>query len=317
MKVAEVLESRRAQWRALEALCAGSGQSAVYRRRHHHPLRRLVPRRLHDLALADAYQLPPATIRYLHQLVASAHNQLYRSRPFLLRTWFAELFRVMPQRLCADRFLRLAFCIFWGVFLLAAGLSYQKREFAVAVAGEPTLQNVEEQYADPIVGRDAGTAALMSGFYIWNNPSIGLRCFAFGLVFGIGGLFATVYNAALLGALFGHMATVSQAGNFFHFVTAHGPFELTGVVLSAAAGMRLGFSLVDPRGRTRVDALHRAAQECVPIMSGAVLLFFLAAGIEAFLSPSSAPYALKAAVAILSTLMLLFYYFVLGHPRKA
>ena len=53
----------------------------------------------------------------------------------------------------------------------------------------------------------------------------------------------------VLGAAFGHMGTVEQRDNFFQFVTAHGPFELTAIVLSAAAGMRLGFSLVDTHGQ--------------------------------------------------------------------
>jgi hypothetical protein len=44
----------------------------------------------------------------------------------------------------------------------------------------------------------------------------------------------------------------------------------------------------------------------------ALVLFVLAAGIEGFLSPSSAPYAIKAAVAILSCVLLLFYFVVLG-----
>ncbi len=67
----------------------------------------------------------------------------------------------------------------------------------------------------------------MAGFYIGHNATIGLRCFAFGLLAGIGGLYETVFNASTLGATFGYMAHSPSASNFFHFVTAHGPFELT------------------------------------------------------------------------------------------
>jgi hypothetical protein len=90
----------------------------------------------------------------------------------------------------------------------------------------------------------------MAGFYINHNTGIGLRCFAFGLFFGIGGLFAVVFNAASLGTTFGHMARVPQSENFYEFVTAHSPFEFTAIVLSAAAGMRLGFSVVQTNGLT-------------------------------------------------------------------
>jgi len=47
-------------------------------------------------------------------------------------------------------------------------------------------------------------------------------------------------------------------------------------------------------------------------MGAAVVLFCLAAVIEGFVSPSAAPYAVKAGVAILSMSILAFYVIVLG-----
>jgi uncharacterized membrane protein SpoIIM required for sporulation len=177
---------------------------------------------------------------------------------------------------------------------------------------------LEDMYSDSIGGSGdaSGMEGLMMGFYISHNTTIGLRCFAMGLLFGIGGLFATIFNAIYLGAAFGHMTTVPQSENFFQFVTAHGPFELTAIVLSSAAGMRLGFSLVDTQGLSRYDSLARAARHSLPTMLAAVVMFFMAAVIEGFLSPSPAPYEIKAAVAMLSTLMLLVYFVVLGYSDE-
>jgi hypothetical protein len=233
MKVSDLLESRQANWRELEQLCTWmEGRS-----------RRKVPARLAtrfsalyraacaDLALADAYQLPPGTIHYLHQLVGRAHNQLYRSRTFKVGTWFRELFVHVPRRLFADNCLRLAFCIFWGVFLISCLLAYGSSEYADRVLGKEMRTFLEEAYSRPVHERGGGLPGGMVGFYVSHNTGIGLRCFAFGLLFGIGGLFATVFNAAFLGAAFGHMATVKQPEHFFQFVTAHGPFELTAIVL--------------------------------------------------------------------------------------
>lgn len=173
---------------------------------------------------------------------------------------------------------------------------------------------METMYSEKFSGaRGASTDSLMMGFYIHHNTGIGLRCFALGLLFGVGGLFAIVFNAVLLGAVFGHMSTVPQADNFFEFVTAHGPFELTAIILSGAAGMRLGFSLVSTEGLRRLDSLARAGREALPIMMVAVVLFFLAAIIEGFISPSALPYEMKATVAMLSTMLLLLYLVVLGY----
>ena len=48
-----------------------------------------------------------------------------------------------------------------------------------------------------------------------------------------------------------------------------------------------------------------------------MILFALAALIEAFLSPSAAPYEIKAAVAGVSAVLLAFYVLVLGRAWRA
>lgn len=320
MKAAELVESRMAEWRKLEACCTkleqrGRSKLISGERTEFATLYRSA---CADLALADSYQLPTNTVRYLHQLVGRAHNQLYRSRRFDYRNWYQEMFRKVPQRLFHDPFLRIAFAVFWGGFLLAVFLSSKwtpVHGFAEAVLTRDGIMQLEEMYSEPLGGdgTSSGMESFMMGFYISHNTSIGLRCFAMGLVLGIGGLFATVFNAIYLGSAFGYMTTVPEGDNFFQFVTAHGPFELTAIVLSAAAGMRMGFSLVSTGGLRRLDALALAARQSLPTMLAAVVLFFMAAIIEGFLSPSAAPYEAKAAVAMISTLLLLLYLVVLGY----
>lgn len=317
MKVSELLDSRRGSWVELELLCERMEGSS--RRTLDAPtlarFASLYRAACADLALADAYQLPPKAIEYLHRLVGRAHNQLYRSQTFNMSTWARQLLVDVPRRLFLDNCLRLAMAIFWGTFLLSAVMAYTVPGFAEQVTGKEFISQLEDMYSEPVHGLDQVLFGGMAGFYIFNNTGIGFQCFAFGLLFGVGGLFKTVFNAAVLGAVFGHMATVQQRANFFEFVTAHGPLELTAIVLSAAAGMRLGFSLVDTGGLTRTASLRRAAAVAMPSMMAAVILFLLAALVEAFLSPSSAPYGIKALVAVLSAGLLVVYFVVLGHPR--
>ncbi len=314
MKVAELLERRRQQWHDLEAMC-----QALEKRK----LRRLGAAGVSrfaslyraacaDLALADAYRLPPDTIGYLHQLVGRAHNQLYRSQTFRWREWWHEMFRALPRRLLMDRALWLAFAVFWGVFGLSLLLSHRSRAYTEDVVGEAAMAQMQENFSGNIFGRDLGANAFMTGFYVWNNPSIGLQCFAGGIVLGVGGLYVTISNAMYLGAVFGFMLTTPERGNFVEFVTAHGPFELTAIVFSAAAGMRLGFSLIATGGLSRVASLRKAAYEAMPAAGCAVVLFCLAALIEGFISPSAAPYEVKVAVAVASTSLLLIYVVGLG-----
>jgi uncharacterized membrane protein SpoIIM required for sporulation len=317
MKVAILLERRREQWHDLEQLCQEMerrnarriGGPAVAR------FASLYRAACADLALADAYQLPLDTVEYLHQLVGRSHNQLYRSQTFRWREWGRTMFVELPRRLVRDRTLWLAFVIFWGVFGLSLYLAYTSRPYSEKSLGEASMERFREMYSRPTHSRDQSMGPTMTGFYVMNNAGIGLRCFAAGLLLGVGGLFALVFNAVQLGAVFGYMLTLDERANFLQFVTAHGPFELTAVVFSAAAGMRLGFSLVATDGLSRAASLRKGAVEATPVIGVAVVLFCLAALIEGFVSPSALPYAVKATVAGLSTAMLLFYLVGLGYAR--
>lgn len=314
MKVAELLEKRRRNWRELEELC----QALETRRRRLEAaaitrFAALYRSACADLALADAYQLPPNTVSYLHQLVGRAHNQLYRTQSSQWANWSKQLFLELPRRLYADWHLRVAFVLFWGFFLASLGLGFGSEGFAEKAVGREQLAQMEEMYNEKL-SRTANADAAMVGFYVQHNTSIGLRCFAWGLLLGIGGLLAVIDNAVQLGTIFGHMATTPQRERFFEFVTAHAPFELTAIVVSAAAGMRLGFALVDTQGYSRIDALRRAARQAMPTMCLGMILFALAALVEGVISPSELPYWVKAGTALVASAMLVFYFVILGYP---
>ncbi len=317
MKVAVLLDRRRAQWLELHRLCdelpsrrtdaaSVSRFAALYRAA------------CADLALADAYQLPPNTVQYLHQLVGRAHNQLYRSRKFDYRHWGRVLFVEVPQRLFQDRCVQFAFVLFWSVFIGSAALAYFQADWATQIIPEAQMEQMEQNFSEPIQGREAEANYVMAAFYIYHNTGIGLRCFAMGILI-VPGIFETFWNALVLGASFGYMGRpeVTQGVNFFNFVTAHGPFELTAIALSAGAGLRLGMGWLRTGGLTRLASLQKTAVEASPLIAVAALLFFLAALIEGFVSPSALPYPFKAGVAVAASGMLMFYLVVLGYPRPS
>ena len=234
MKVAELLERRQANWHELEQLC-----ELVRKKKATPPqlsrFATLYRAACADLALADAYQLPPNTVQYLHKLVGQVHNQLYRAKRFDIQSWSRTLFVDVPQRVFGDRCVQLVFLLFWTVFIGSAFLAANPElwpDYAESILKEPTMQQMKNNFAQPVSRKDPVQSSMMVGFYIRHNTSIGLKCFVGGL-FVIPGLYMTIFNAAFLGAAFGFMARPDNASgeNFFEFVTAHGPFELTAIVL--------------------------------------------------------------------------------------
>ncbi len=328
MNVAKLLEKRRVQWSELESLCdamEARGRTDNAAGAHHHGAEgisrfsTLYRAACADLALADAYQLPPGTVTYLHRLVARAHNQLYRANKFEPSRWTDVIFYEAPQRIFADPCVRVAAIVFFGLFTLSMYMGYNDTVFpgfAERMAGGPALEQAEESFEKPL-NASLEHYVTMSSFYIQHNTGIGLRCFAWGILI-IPCLYVLASNAVQLGAVFGYMARPDVVGgdNFFQFVTAHGPFELTAIALSAGAGLRIGVGLFHTQGLTRVDSLRENAMRAVPIMAGSAVLFTLAAFTEGFLSPSPAPYILKAFWAILSSGLISFYFVILGFPRQ-
>ena len=321
MKVAAFLESRRRNWQELEELC-GKLENGHVRKLGPVAIARfaaLYRSVCADLALADAYQLPPNTVQYLHRLVGRAHNQLYRSRMFEFKKWGRQLVVDVPRTVFGDRCVQMCFCFFWGIFLLSGFLAASPGlwpAYADQLLGKETMDGVQEVFSNDL-GRSGDEDTGMAAFYIRHNTSIGLKCFAYMLLI-VPGFYVTIYNAAILGGIFGFMARSDTVGreNFFEFVTAHAPFELTAIVLSAGAGLKLGISWIVTNGQSRTASLQQAGREAMPVIGAVMILFFLAAMIEGFLSPSPAPYWVKASVAVISVLLLVLYFVGLGYPRR-
>jgi uncharacterized membrane protein SpoIIM required for sporulation len=321
MRVVDRLAQREASWRELQALLL---RMDGRRLRHVPPadvlrLGELYRAACADLMLAESHDLPRDTVAYLHALVGRAHNAVYRARGFRLADWAGVILGEVPRRLRADPALRLAAVWFWGLFLLSAFLAAARPEMAARLVGQGQLEAIESMYDHPV---DEGSAmrndTAMAGFYIMHNAGIGLSCYAWGLLFGLGSLWTLASNAIGLGTIFGHMATVPQGPNFFTFVTAHGPFELTAIVFAGAAGLRLGSGLIDTHGRSRMASLRHEAARSLPIAGASVILFVLAAFLEGFVSASPLPYRAKVAIAAASAAVLVLYLLVPGRaPREA
>jgi uncharacterized membrane protein SpoIIM required for sporulation/uncharacterized RDD family membrane protein YckC len=318
-RAAAFLDRRRPDWARLDTLVAGR---AVPRELAHEPrglaISRLYRSACADLALAEAYHLPARLVEQLHRLVARAHLRFYQRRG---PTW-ASIRRVVlvevPGRLYGDACLRTAFLAFFGVFLLSAILGAVRPETATAVMGHGFFDSLRDMYADPPSRRSADEAAVMHGFYVHHNVGIALACFASGIFLGVGSLVWLAFNGVVLGLAFGFMVTVdaSTREHFFTFVTAHGPFELTGIALSGAAGLRLGLGLVATRGLPRLHGLMQSAREAVPIMAVAAASVAAAAPIEAWVSPSDLPVAAKRAVCLASGAVLAVYLVLLGRRGR-
>ncbi|MDA0658491.1 MAG: stage II sporulation protein M [Planctomycetota bacterium] len=320
-KASRILERRQQDWSELASLCDSleSRQSSV--KAHQRTRFALLYRgACADLALADRHQIPPRTVSYLHQLVSRAHNQLYRSRRFAYREWIQKLLHDVPFRVVHDRCVWISFALFWGLFLLSGYFAWNETiwpGFAQSILTDAMIDQIEESFSSPISADRAMANPFMASFYFKHNTGIGLQCFVGGALI-LPGLTIEASNAVQLGTIFGHMLRpdVAARNNFVTFVTAHGPFELTAIVVAAGAGLRMGWGWIASQGMQRLASLRATAVQSMPIMGSAIVMFFLAGMIESFVSGSALPYRFKLAIACLSGLLLVIYFFVLGRYKR-
>jgi uncharacterized membrane protein SpoIIM required for sporulation len=263
----------------------------------------LYRRACEQLALARARSYPAYLQDRLDRLTADAHQVIYQQRELGAAALWRIVSRDFPRAVRADAaYLWIATALMTIPTLVLAVLVHQQPNLILSVVDAGMAAQLEQMYSTSAesIGRtrEAGSDWMMFGFYIRNNVGVAFQCFASGLAAGLGTIFFLVYNGALFGAVAGYLTERGLGETFYSFVATHAAFELTAIVLSGAAGLKLGHSLLAPKRRTRRQSLVQAARECVVIVYGVTAMLIVAAAVEAFWSSAQwVPATVKYSVA--------------------
>jgi uncharacterized membrane protein SpoIIM required for sporulation len=268
---------------------------------------------------AESAGYSPDVIALLDGLAARAHNTLYSAPPYRLRAIWELIAADFPRTLRKyGRFFAFALALFLLPGVLGFVGALRSRAFALQILPPDTVEQMEEAYAEGFnKGREGSTNTFMTGFYVWNNIGIAFRCFATGVLFGLGSVFFLVYNGLTIGAVAGLVTAAGHGKNLLTFTCTHGAFELTAIVISATAGMVMGYALIETGGRTRFRSLRDKGRDVATLVLGAAAMLLLAAGLEAFWSPSSAPERVKWGAAVVAYAGVVMYLARAGRRRAA
>jgi uncharacterized membrane protein SpoIIM required for sporulation len=135
---------------------------------------------------------------------------------------------------------------------------------------------------------------------------------------GVGSAWFLGANGVIIGAVAGYLTQAGFGETFWSFVAGHSSLELIAIVLSGAAGFKLGLAVIAPGNLSRKAALIAAAKPAVRIMYGAAVMFFAAAFVEAFWSPlTEVPFQIKIIAGVAGWALLLSYLALGGRARAA
>lgn len=276
----------------------------------------------HALALAQDRRYSPDLVDRLNGLALRGHHALYENRRRQSGRAVEFLLGGFPRLVRAEwRVVSAAALLFFGPLGLLIAVLQAYPEFVHYLLSPEQIAQFHSMY-DPgnkrLGMREADTSLAMFGFYIWNNVRIGFQTFAGGLAFGVGSVWFLGANGVIIGAAAGYLTQVGYSGTFWSFVAGHSSPELLAIVVSGAAGLRLGLALVAPGALSRKAALMAAAKPAVRLMYGAALMFMLAALVEAFWSPlTGLPFQVKIGVGLAGWALALAYFLLLGRAHAA
>jgi uncharacterized membrane protein SpoIIM required for sporulation len=302
------IDSRKNNWNRLDTLVHQVESSGV---------KSLPPADLRDLGLL--YRQAAADLsavradhtsrtleQYLNRLVGRAHNYVYSGRRVSLSSlwqFFAHGYPRLLRRLSG--YLLAATLISVVAGLLGALIVMVRPDFGVMFLGADRVADLDKHkmWTDSVLSMKPQAA---SGI-MTNNIMVCFLTFAGGITAGLFTLYSLFNNGLMLGAIAVTCRQHHMALSLWSFVAAHGALEIPSIMIAGAAGLRLAAGILFPGMLRRRAALALAGLEAVQLVAGTIPLLIIAGTLEAFLSPTHAPIALKFAVgAILFTALTLW-----------
>lgn len=263
-----------------------------------------------DLTRVRSAGTDPATAARLSGVLARARAVLTGSRTPAWRTvgtFFAVGFPVTVYR--AGRWV-LASAAGFLVVALALGFWVASRPDVLANLGTPAelrqLAFVDfEQYYS------SDTAAAFGARVFTNNAFLAGQCLVLGVLL-VPIPYLLVTNALNVGVSAAVLGSFGRLDLFFGLVLPHGLLELTAVFVAAGAGLRLGWSWIDPGPLGRADAFARTGRATVRAALGLAVVLAVSGLLESVVTPSALPTWARVGIGVLAEAMFLTYVVLLG-----
>jgi uncharacterized membrane protein SpoIIM required for sporulation len=253
--------------------------------------------------LADArvtYAADTALIGRLTLLVTDANNVLYSQRDVELpRSLSRFATTTFPLAVYRIRWFIAASAVLtivpWAVFNVWLAVSPR----AVSATGPAALRDryihgdFENYYR-------SGTSSAFANQVFWNNVRVAILAFAAGVLLCVVTALLLAYNGANVGIAGGLFTNIGEWEKFWGLILPHGLLEISAVIVAGAAGLRIGWTVIDPGDRTRVSALAEEGRSAGTVVMGLVVAFLLAATIEGFVTGRPWSTALRVGIGVVA-----------------
>lgn len=186
---------------------------------------------------------------------------------------------------------------------------------AAWVAASPEVQSaigtpsdIDQLVNHDVVSYYSEHPAAAFALRVWvNNSWVSAQCIALSVVLGLPIPVILLQNAANVGLIAGLMFQAGRGGLLLGLLAPHGLLELTAVFLAGATGMRLGWSVVSAGDRPRGQVLAEQGRAVVSVAVGLVAVLLVSGLIEALVTPSPLPTAVRVGIGVIAEAAFLSY----------
>lgn len=246
---------------------------------------------LSSLSVARETSLDRSLVTYLEQLSTRAYFQIYgvptsawrQLGDFFARTWPDAVRSLWRETLVALVLTIVGAAIAWR--LVADNPNWYYTFVGDIAHGRDPSATTEFLRATLYDGSGAAAEAqgALAGFasqLFAHNSQISIIAFALGFAFGVPTAWLLVTNGFMLGAMIQVYAAKGLAVGFVGWLSIHGTTELFAIMISGAAGFRIGTAIMFPGRRGRMDAAVAAGRPAAVAMGGTVVMLAVAGMLE-------------------------------------
>lgn len=239
-----------------------------------------------DLAVARRRFPAEPAVPALEDLVGRAHGVVYGT-PVRRESAWDFLIHGYWRRVRERPVLLVVAAVLLFMPMLVAGLwSWDDPGAAGALlpstseaVGRPRTQGTD-------LGLSAGERASFSAGIFTNNIQVTFGAVAGGMTFGLLTAALLLFNGVMIGVVGGVGTAAGNGSALVELIVPHGVLELSCIVVAGAAGLRMGWALVDPGHRRRSVALAAEARAGAELALGTAPWLVLAGLVEGFVTPA-------------------------------
>lgn len=265
-----------------------------------------------DFAYAQCHYPNARITPYLNNMARALQDFIYtpkkKNYAKIVTLWKDDVPEILAD---AHKEMLLSFCIFVGFVIIGVILAIQSIDNIVSTLGssyvQMTLENIKNGVPTDVYGNEGETQMFLG--ITFNNISITLKTYGFGIIPIIGPGYILMVNGIMLGEFQTLFFKYGVGLDSMLAIWIHGTLEISSIIISGAAALTLGNGWIFPGTYSRMESLKRSGLKSVKILLTIIPMVLMAGFLESFVTRHTEFHTIvKLAIIFGSLTFILVYY---------